>query len=138
MTTGSSAARALVLGLVVGAVASARAQEASTGIAADRLRPAIGPTTLAGVEGADTTARGRVSVMAALGYLREPITLRTGDGALVSRPVAAQLVGSFGFEVGLPRGLALRATVPVVMVNDGDRLRGTGQDATGNDPGPAL
>jgi len=28
--------------------------------------------------------------------------------------------------------------VPVVMVNDGDRLRGTGQDATGNDPGPAL
>ena len=121
------------------ASASARAQQASTGIPADRMRPGLGPTTLGSVEGGDTTPSGRLSTLLALGYLRDPIVLRTSaDGALVSRPVRAQLVGTFGFEVGLPRGFALRASLPIAINNDGDRLRGTGLGGSGNDAGPAL
>jgi len=118
---------------------SARAQQASTGIVADRMRPAIGPTSLGSVEGGDTTAPGRLSTLLALGYLRDPIVLRTSaDGALVSRPVRAQLVGTLGFELGLPRGFAIRASLPIAINNEGDRLRGTGLGGSGNDPGPAL
>ena len=112
---------------------------ASTGIAAERLRPAIGPMTLGAAEGADPMPSGRQSTLLALDYLRDPIVLRTvADHEVVSRPVRAQLVGTFGFEIGLPRGFALRASLPIAMVNDGDRLRGTGVGGSGNDPGPAL
>jgi hypothetical protein len=40
--------------------------------------------------------------------------------------------------VGLPRGFAIHASLPVVMLNDGDRLQGTGVGGSGNNPGPAL
>jgi len=131
------AALPLVLLLLSGA--PARAQEASTGIVADRLRPGLGPATLAAAEGAETMSAGRLSTMLALGYLRDPVVLRArADGALVAVPVRQQLTGSFGWEVGLPRGFALRASLPVVLVNDGDRLRGTGVGGSGNDAGPTL
>ena len=82
---------------------SALAQEASTGIAADRLRPGLGPATLAGAEAAETTPRGHVGLLLALGYLRDPIVLRTATGGdVVSRPVRGQLVGTLGWELGLP------------------------------------
>jgi hypothetical protein len=122
--------------LLIGSVA--RAQQASTGIPADRMRPAIGPTTLGAAEGADPTPPGRVSSMFALGYLRDPIVLRAVDASIVSRPVGAQLIGTFGFEVGLPRGFAIRTTLPVAIVNDGDRLRGTAPGTAGNEAGPGL
>ncbi len=115
------------------------AQEASTGIVADRLRPGLGPSTLAAAEGADTTPRGHVGVLLALGYLRDPIVLRTADGAIVSRPVRGQLVGTLGWELGLPGRFALRVSLPVALWNDGDRLRNTGVElGAGTDRGPGL
>jgi hypothetical protein len=135
--TPSSARRGVAL-LACALSNVALAQTASTGIVADRLRPAIGPTTLAAAEGADPTPSGTLSTVLSLGYLRDPIRLHASDGSLVSMPVRGQLNGVFGFEVGLPRGFALRASVPVTIVNDGDRLRGTGVGGSGNDPGPAL
>ena len=116
----------------------ALAQEASTGIPADRLRPGLGPATMAAVEGAETSPSGVVSTVLGIGYVREPIVLRTVDGARVATPVRAQLNGSLGVEIGLPRGFALRLGLPVTIVNDGDRLRGTGVGGSGNDPGPGL
>jgi len=122
--------------LLLGGVAFA---QASTGIVADRLRPALGPTTLAGVEGADVTQKGVVSAMFGLGYLQDPIVLRSAEGgSTISRPVRDQLVGNLGFEVGLPRGFAIHASLPIVLLNDGDRLQGTGVGGSGNNPGPAL
>lgn len=133
------AARWSVLALCWVVASGASAQEASTGIAADRMRPGIGMSALGQTEAAETTPRGEVSMMLALGYLREPITLRTpDDGLLVSRPVRQQLVGNVAWEVGLPRRFALRLSLPVAMWNDGDRLRGTGIGANGADPGPML
>ena len=115
------------------------AQTASTGIAADRMRVGIGIASLGQTEGAETTARGEVSMLLGLGYLRDPITLRTiGGGAIVSHPVRQQLVGTLGWEIGLARRFALRVSLPVALWNDGDRLRGTGVEASGNDPGPTL
>jgi hypothetical protein len=125
--------------LIVLLASSAAFAQASTGIVADRLRPALGPTTLAGVEGADVTAKGVVSTMFGLGYLQDPIVLRSAvDGSVISHPVRDQLVGNFGFEVGLPRGFAVHASLPVVITNDGDRLQGTGVAGSGNNPGPSL
>ncbi len=121
------------------ALAAAEAQEASPGIAADRMRLGHGVTALGQTESAETTPRGEVSMLFGLGYLRDPIVLHTvDDGAVVSRPVRQQLVGALGWEIGLPRRFALRMSLPVAMWNDGDRLRGTGVEASGNDPGPAL
>ena len=126
----------LALSLVAVPVA---AQEASTGIAADRLRPALGPSTLAGAEGAETTPYGQLGLLVALGYLRDPIVLRaTADDRVVSHPVRGQLTSTLGLELGLPRRFALRVSLPAALWNDGERLRGTGVGAVGNDPGPAL
>lgn len=107
----------------------AAAQEANPGEAVDRLVPALGPGSLVGVEGAAVTAPGAVSWAASLGLVRDPIRLdRAFGGGLVSRPVRQQLVGDVALEFGFFRRLAVAVGVPVVLYQDGARLRGTGVD----------
>jgi hypothetical protein len=105
------------------------AGQASTGIAADRFVPGVGPAVLLAAEGADTTPRAQVSTAVSLGYLRDPIKLSERfTGALHSEPVRGQLVTDLGAELGVGRGIAVAVGLPVVAWNDGDRLRGTGVD----------
>jgi hypothetical protein len=128
--------RALVAALLLWA-AAAHAQTApappatTTGVAADRFTPAIGPGSFLGVEGAPTTAAGAVSWVAALDLGHDPIKLNQSfAGGLTSRPVRDQLVLNLGLEFGLWKRLAVAVGVPVVLFQDGDRLRGLGVDET--------
>jgi hypothetical protein len=107
----------------------ARAQQASTGIAAERFVPALGPTALVTVEGAAVSAPLQTSFAASVDYLRDPIKLseRYTD-ALLSRPVHEQLVTDVAVELGVWKRLAVALGVPVVLYQSGDRLRGTGLD----------
>ncbi len=119
---------ALVVAMM--AASLAHAQSATTGVAVERFAPALGPTALVGVDGAAVTPAGAVSFAAGLDVLQDPITLRTAYvGDLVSRPVRDALVGDVALELGLWRQrLAVAVGVPVVLYQDGDRLRGTGVD----------
>jgi hypothetical protein len=122
-------ARAALFVAVLAAASTARAQAttASTGIAVERFVPALGPTALVGVDGAAVTPAGSVSFAASLDGLHDPITLRTPTTSdLVSRPVRDALVGDVALEFGVWKRLALAVGVPVVLYQDGDRLRGTG------------
>jgi hypothetical protein len=123
--------RALVAAATVLLAATATAQTlpATTGVAADRLTPAIGPASFLGVEGAATTPPRAVSWAAGLGLLHDPITLRRAfaDG-VVARPVRDQLVTDVALEFGVWKRLAVAIGVPVVLYQDGDRLRGLGVD----------
>jgi hypothetical protein len=102
---------------------------ASTGIAADRFVPGIGPLTLLSAEGAEVTASGRLSWQVAIGYLRDPIRLTNGlVGGTLSMPVRAQLNGDLALEVGVFKRVAVSIGLPFVLYADGDRLRGTGVD----------
>src|SRR5207249_3996893 len=84
------------------------AQQASTGIAANRFVPGVGPLTLVGGEAAEVTARGEVTWALSLTALGDPIRLQNPfAGAIVSRPVRGQLVGDFSVEVGVFRRLAV-------------------------------
>jgi hypothetical protein len=104
---------------------------ASTGIPADKLVPAVGPTSLIGTEGADVTALGQGSLSLGFGFLSDPIQLQLPSGGLLSRPVHEQFTTDLAAEVGLwRRRLALSIGVPVVFWQKGDRLRGTGIDET--------
>ena len=114
---------ALVVALLV--ASAARAQ--TTGVAAERFSPAVGPTALVGVEGAAVTPAGAVSWAASLDALGDPIALGTAlGGARVSEPVDYALVGDVSLEFGVWKRLALAVGVPVVLYQEGDRLRGTG------------
>src|SRR5262245_1269969 len=126
---GRRAGARTALGLLLLFARVAAAQTASTGIAADRFVPAVGPASLLQTEAADTTPRGQVASALSVGYLRDPIKLTERfTGTLRSEPVRGQLVMDTSVEFGLPRGLALAVGLPVVLWNDGDRLRGTGVD----------
>lgn len=126
-------ATALIVMWVCVAPASVRAQTttttATTGIAADRFTPAVGPGSFVGVEGAPTTAAGAVSWVAALDLGRDAIVLHTGSG-LVTHPVHDALVLDVGLEFGIWKRLAVAIGMPVVLFQDGDRLRGLGVDET--------
>jgi hypothetical protein len=101
----------------------------STGIAADRLVPGLGPMTLLQGEGAEVTPRAAVSVSLSAGYLADPIKLVNRFlGTEVSRPVRFQVVTDLGIEVGVWKRLAVAIGVPLVINADGDRLRGTGDE----------
>jgi hypothetical protein len=115
--------------LTLAFVSTTWAQESSTGIAADRFAPGIGPVTLFAGEGAATTQAGRARVALSIGYLRDPIRLiNRFTGAPFSRPVVGQMVIDAGAELGIWRGLAFAFGVPLVVHNEGDRLRGLGDD----------
>ncbi|MCU1280578.1 MAG: Myxococcales trans domain protein, partial [bacterium] len=108
---------------------AAGAQSANPGVAVERFVPALGPTALVGVEGSAVTRPGALSWAAGIDLLHDPITLRAAyTGDLVSRPVRDQLVGDVALEFGVWKRLALAVGVPVVLYQDGDRLRGTGVD----------
>jgi hypothetical protein len=107
----------------------ALAQEASTGIAADRFAPGVGPLTLLGGEAAEVTPRGEVSWALSLSLLADPIRLQNAlVGDVFSRPVRGQLVSDFAVEIGVFKRLAVAVGMPVVWWADGDRLRSTGVD----------
>jgi hypothetical protein len=107
----------------------ARAQ--TTAVPAERFHPALGPTALVGVEGAAVTAPGELSWAASFDALGDPIRLRTAfTGQPVSEPVDYALVGDVSMELGVWKRLALAVGVPVVLYQQGDRLRGTGTDET--------
>jgi hypothetical protein len=122
-------------GLIVGLALASRpagvalAADYSTGIAADRFVPGIGPAVMGSTEGADVTRRGQASAVLSLSYERDPVRL-VGQltGATISEPVRGQLAADLSVEFGVLRGLAVAVGLPVVMWNDGDRLRGTGVD----------
>jgi hypothetical protein len=98
-------------------------------VAADRLAPAIGPASFIGVDGAATTPLRAVSWAASLGLVRDPIKLtRAYAGGVVSRPVHDQLVANVALEFGVWKRLAVALGVPVVLYQDGERLRGLGVD----------
>jgi Putative MetA-pathway of phenol degradation len=119
--------RALALLLILGGVA--RAQEASTGIAADRFVPGVGPLALAGAEAAETTPVGTLSCALALSGVGGPLRLKNAlTGAAVSTPVRWQVSAIAALETGLWRRIAAAVIVPIVLAQDGDRLRGTGDD----------
>jgi hypothetical protein len=130
--SGGQIARQLAAALVLAVVQPARAalaEEFSTGIAADRFAPGIGPAVLGSTEGADVTRRGQTSAVLSLSYERDPVRLIGRlTGATVSEPVRGQLAADLSVEFGVLRGLAVAVGLPVVMWNDGDRLRGTGVD----------
>ncbi|HEX4462789.1 MAG TPA: hypothetical protein VIA18_32675 [Polyangia bacterium] len=102
---------------------------ATTGIVADRFTPAVGPGSFVGVEGAPTTAAGAVSWVVALDLGRDPIVLRSATG-LETHPVHDALVLDVGLEFGIWKRLAVAIGMPVVLFQDGDRLRGLGVDET--------
>src|SRR6202012_341941 len=82
-----------------------------------------------GVEGAPTTAAGAVSWVAALDLGRDPIVLHSATG-LETHPVRDALVLDVGVEFGIWKRLAVAVGMPVVLFQDGDRLRGLGVDET--------
>jgi hypothetical protein len=113
--------------LVVALMATSVARAQTTGVAAERFVPALGPTALVGVEGAAVTRPGAVSWAASVDALGDPIALYAPyTGARVSEPVDSALVADVALEVGVWKRLALALGVPVVLYQQGDRLRGTG------------
>lgn len=117
----------LLVVLVALLPAAALAQD--TGIPADRLVPGLGPLTLLGGEGAETTPWRAVSASWSFGYVRDPIKLVNRFlGTEVSRPVRYQLVTDLGLELGVWKRIAVAIGVPMVIAADGDRLRGTGDE----------
>lgn len=115
--------------LLVLVAATAHAQETTTGVAVNRFTPAVGPASLVGVEGAAVTRPGALSWVVAVGALHDPIKLTEAfTGRVVSRPVRDQLAADVAFELGVFRRLAVAVGVPVVLYQDGERLRGTGVD----------
>jgi hypothetical protein len=118
---------------VLVAAAPARAQSpppsTTTAVPADRLTPAIGPGSFVGVEGGATTPAGELSWLLSLGLVRDPLKLTHAyAGGVVSRPVHDQLVGQIALEFGVWRRFAVAVGVPVVLYQDGARLRGLGVD----------
>lgn len=117
--------RAALVVAVVAASAAAHAQ--TTGVPAERFAPAVGPTALVGVEGAAVTPAGALSWAASVDALGDPISLHGAyTGAPVSEPVDHALVADLALEFGVWKRLALAVGVPVVLYQQGDRLRGTG------------
>lgn len=101
----------------------------STGVAADRFAPGIGPSVLLGGEAAATTPFGWMAWAVAMTYVSEPLRLQNRfSGEVVSTPVAQQLTLDLGVEAGLWKRLALAVGVPVVVAASGDRLRGVSDD----------
>lgn len=118
-----------VAALALAAATAARAEEANPGVAVERFVPALGPGSLVGVEGAETTPPGAMSWALSLDVLHDPIVLRRAfTGELVSRPVRDAFVGDAALELGVWKRLALAVGVPVVFWQGGDRLQGTGVD----------
>jgi hypothetical protein len=106
-----------------------RTEAASTGIAVDRLVPAVGPIAMIGVEGADVTRFGQGALALSFGLVRDPIHLELPTGEILSRPVRWQASTDVSAEAGLWKNhLALAVGLPVVWWQAGDRLRGTGVD----------
>jgi hypothetical protein len=104
---------------------AARAQD--TGIVADRFVPGLGPHALLAAEAAEVTAPGEASFAMSLDALGDPIRLRSKfTGERVSTPVAGQIVGDLGMELGVVKRLAVAIGMPVVLYARGDRLAGTG------------
>jgi hypothetical protein len=118
--------RALAVIAVLLCCTVARAQ--STGIAADRFVPGVGPATLVGGEGAEVTPPKQVALALSLGGVRDPLKLVLRDGSLLSRPVRWQLATDLAAETGVWRRIAVGVGLPVVWWAAGDRLRGTGVD----------
>jgi hypothetical protein len=117
---------ALVVALLLGSAAHA---QTTTGVAAERFAPAVGPTALVGVEGAAVTAPGALSWVVAFDAFGDPITLHTAfTGAAVSEPVDFALYGHAALEFGVYKRLAIAVGVPVALYQTGDRLQGTGTD----------
>lgn len=113
--------------LVVALFLASAAHAQTTGVAAERFSPALGPTALVGVEGAAVTPAGALSWAASADALGDPISLRTAlTGARVSQPVDYALVTDVALEFGVWKRLAIAVGVPVVLYQEGDRLRGTG------------
>jgi hypothetical protein len=112
---------------VVALLSASAARAQTTGVAAERFSPALGPTALVGVEGAAVTRPGAVSWAASLDALGDPITLHTPyTGARVSEPVDYALVADVALEFGVWKRIAVALGVPVVLYQQGDRLQGTG------------
>jgi hypothetical protein len=129
MIAARAAAAVALLATAAAARAQAPAPTTTTAVAADRLTPAIGPGSFLGVEGGATTPARAVSWLATLGLVRDPIKLTQAyAGGLVSRPVRDQLVAQLGLELGVWKRLAVMLGVPVLLYQDGDRLRGLGVD----------
>jgi hypothetical protein len=106
---------------------STRAQ--TTGIAADRFAPGVGPGVILGVEAGEVTARGQVAWSSSLGGLADPIRLEGRyTGTVVSYPVEHALTSDLSLEVGVARRFALGIAMPITWWQNGDRLRGTGTD----------
>jgi hypothetical protein len=119
----------LGLALVAALRSIASAQEASTGIVANRMEPAVGPSSLVGVEGAAVTPPGALSWTFALTALGDPIRLNEATrGQLVSRPVHQVFAADAALEFGIWKRLAVAVGVPLTLYQNGDRLRGTGID----------
>jgi hypothetical protein len=99
---------------------------ASTGIAADRYAPAIGPGAWLGGDGAMTTPAWELSWAASLSHVGSPLRLLRPDGTPFSQPVSSQTTFDAGLELGLWKRLAVAVGVPIIVEARGDRLRGTG------------
>lgn len=123
---------AAALAVVVSAAAArAEVPPMSTGVAADRFAPGVGPAALLVGEGAEVTGPAQVSWALSLSYQRDPLKLaQQFGGQVVSRPVRDQLTLDLALETGLWKRLALAVGVPVVLWQAGDRL------AVAGDPRP--
>src|SRR2546430_5685068 len=105
------------------------AQEASTGIVADRFSVGVGPLVMLAGEGAETTPVRSVACAFAVSVIGDPVRLKNGvTGIQFSEPVRRAGTATFGIETGIWRTIAAAVLVPITVSQTGDRLRSTGVD----------
>ena len=98
---------ALLVAVLAASTARAQTTAASTGIAAERFVPALGPTALVGVDGAAVTPAGSLSFAASLDVAHDQISLRVPSGELFARPVRDLIAGDVALEFGVWRRLEI-------------------------------
>jgi hypothetical protein len=122
-----AAALALVLSCALGRVAAAQTPlvPSDPAFPADRLAPPPGPGAFFHVEDGDVADRGQVVAHASLSLSGRPVLVRhVLSGEELSAPVSLRAGLDVGVAVGVRPGLQLGAALPLVVFQDGDRLRG--------------
>jgi len=125
-------AAGVVLAFVALALLSPRAARAQdptirhdAAFSLDRLAPPPGPGVFVQVEDGDVAERGAWSATASLSFESRPLVVRHAlTGAELSVPVRTRTGLDLGVAVGVGHGVQLGLSLPVVLYQSGDRLRG--------------
>lgn len=105
---------------------------ADTGFSVERFTPAPGNTSFLSMDHADALPHGAMSFTASASLMSRPIALRElDDDDLATVPVDNRLGLDLSFAYGLGARFQAGIALPVVVYQDGDRLRDIGLDETG-------